>query len=71
MIEILSIAGNIMFILLAYHAGFALINNIIDMIQARKKAEKVAESMEEEEAKVEKIIERLDDLLHNNDIKQD
>ena len=68
MIEILSIAGNIMFILLAYHAGFALINNIIDMIQARK-AEKVAESMEEEEAKVEKIIERLDDLLHNNDIK--
>lgn len=70
MIEILSIAGNIMFILLAYHAGFALINNIIDMIQARK-AEKVAESMEEEEAKVEKIIERLDGLLHNNDIKQD
>ena len=68
MIEILSIAGNIMFILLAYHAGFALINNIIDMIQARK-AEKVAESMEEEEAKVEKIIERLDDLLHNSDIK--
>lgn len=68
MIEILSIAGNIMFILLAYHAGIALINSIIDMIQARK-AEKVAESMEEEEAKVEKIIERLDDLLHNNDIK--
>lgn len=70
MIEILSIAGNIIFILLAYHLGIAFINNIIDMIQARKD-EKVAESMEEEEAKVEKIIERLDDLLHNNDIKQD
>lgn len=70
MIEILSIAGNITFIILAYHLGIAFINNIIDMIQARKD-EKVAESMEEEEAKVEKIIERLDDLLHNNDIKQD
>lgn len=70
MIEILSIAGNITFIILAYHLGIAFINNIIDMIQARKD-EKVAESMEEEEAKVEKIIERLDELLHNNDIKQD
>lgn len=70
MIEILSIAGNITFIILAYHLGIAFINNIIDMIQARKN-EKVAESMEEEEAKVEKIIERLDELLHNNDIKQD
>lgn len=69
MIEILSIAGNITFIILAYHLGLAFINNIIDMIQARKD-EKVAESMEEEEEKVEKIIERLDDLLHNNDIKQ-
>lgn len=70
MIEILSIAGNITFIILAYHLGFAFINNIIDMIKARKD-EKVAESIEEEEAKVERIIERLDDLLHNNDIKQD
>lgn len=63
MIEILTIASNIIFILLVYYGVIAL-----DMNQARK-AKKVAKRMEEEEAKVEKIIERLDELLHKNGIK--
>lgn len=62
MIEILTIAVNIMFILLAYYGGIALMHQ-------DRKAKKVAKRMEEEEAKVEKIIERLDELLHKNGIK--